>query len=519
MNKLTVMLAVSAAAFATLATAAIAQPAYVKAALADPARPATDVARDMLRKPAEVVVFSKVKPGDTVIELIPGGGYFTRIFAKAVGPNGKVAAASPSIRDMDKAVKAVAAEPAYSNVAVVGFDGPAIAAWPKADVMFTAQNYHDFHLTQAHLDVAAIDHLLFNAVKPGGYLIVEDHVAATGAPVVQTADTLHRIDPAPGPKRAGGGRLRVRRRKRHPAQPGRRSHQAGVRPCRERQDRPVPLSLQEARLSVRSPSRPHGRTGKTEPMKLQLIAAAAVIAAIAAPAIAQAPAAFISAAVADPGRPEKDTKLDASRHPAEIVAFARVKPGDLVMDVFPGGGYWSRIFSKAVGPTGKVVSYVPAEVTGFKSDPMGVAKAMAAEPGRSNVEVASDPLAAPPPATFHDKADVIFTFENYHDFHDTFFKGADVEAFDKAVFQVLKPGGYFIVADHAAPAGSGLKNTEDLHRIDPAAVKAEVEQAGFVFDGETKILANPADPHTAKIFDPAIKGMTDRFVFRFKKPK
>jgi len=175
---------------------AAAQPADLKAAVADPARPAADVARDADRKPAEVLAFARIKPGDTVIELIPGGGYFTRILSKAVGPTGQVVAASPSIRDMDKAVKAVAAEPGYSNVAVVGFDAKAVAAWPKADVMFTAQNYHDFHLTDAHLDVAAIDRLLFNAIKPGGYLIVEDHVAATGAPVVQTADTLHRIDPA-----------------------------------------------------------------------------------------------------------------------------------------------------------------------------------------------------------------------------------------------------------------------------------------------------------------------------------
>ena len=175
---------------------AAAQPANIKAALADPNRPAADVARDMTRKPAEVLAFARIKPGDTVIELIPGGGYFTRILSKAVGPTGKVAAASPSIQDMDKAAKAIAADPAYSNVTSVGFNAAAIAAWPPADVMFTAQNYHDFHLTMAHQDVAAIDRLLFGAVKPGGYLIVEDHVAASGAPVVETADKLHRIDPA-----------------------------------------------------------------------------------------------------------------------------------------------------------------------------------------------------------------------------------------------------------------------------------------------------------------------------------
>ena len=253
-------------------------------------------------------------------------------------------------------------------------------------------------------------------------------------------------------------------------------------------------------------------------MKTALFAMVTAAALLSAPALAQTPSPAIVAAVADHTRPAKDTAQDASRHPAELVAFAHVKPGDTVTDVWPGGGYWSRIFSAVVGPKGKVYAYVPAEIAGFKSDPLGQAKAITAEPGHANVEAISDPLAATPPPEFHDKTDVIWTFENYHDFHDSFMKGADVDAFNRAAFTLLKPGGYYIVADQAAAAGSGLKNTEDLHRIDPAAVKAEVEKAGFVFDGETKVLANPADDHTLKIFDPTIKGKTDRFVFRFRKP-
>ena len=97
-------------------------------------------------------------------------------------------------------------------------------------------------------------------------------------------------------------------------------------------------------------------------------------------------------------------------------------------------------------------------------------------------------------------------------------KGASVDAWNKAVFALLKPGGYYVIGDHAAAAGSGLANTEDLHRIDPAQVRAEVEKAGFVFDGQSKILANPGDNHTLKVFDPAIRGKSDRFVFRFRKP-
>ena len=253
-------------------------------------------------------------------------------------------------------------------------------------------------------------------------------------------------------------------------------------------------------------------------MKVRFAVAGAVLALVALPAAAQAPSPTIAAAVADAGRPEKDVKQDEARHPADLVAFARVKPGDAVVDIWPGAGYWSRIFSKVVGPRGKVYAYVPAEIAGFKSDPLAVAKAISTQPGYANVEAFSDPLAAPPPADMLNKFDVVWTFENYHDFHDSFMKGADVGAFNRAVFLSLKPGGYYVIADQAAAAGSGLKNTEDLHRIDPATVKAEVEKAGFVFDGESKVLINPADDHTLKVFDPAIRGKTDRFVFRFRKP-
>lgn len=226
-----------------------------------------------------------------------------------------------------------------------------------------------------------------------------------------------------------------------------------------------------------------------------------------------------TAAVADASRPAADREKDASRHPDELIAFAGVKAGDVVLDVWPGGGYWSRIFSHVVGPKGHVYAYVPAEITDFKTDPLGKAKALAAEPGLGNVEAISDPLASPPPPEFQNKLDVVWTFENYHDLHDPFLKGASVDGFNSAVFKLLKPGGVYIVADHAAAAGSGLKNTDDLHRIDPATVRAEVEKAGFKYDGQLTTLASPADPHTAAVFDPAIRGKTDRFVYRFRKPK
>ncbi len=246
------------------------------------------------------------------------------------------------------------------------------------------------------------------------------------------------------------------------------------------------------------------------------VAIATLAALLSAQIMAQPPT--ITAAISDQTRPEKDTAQDKLRRPAELVAFSKVKAGDAVVDVVPGGGYWTRIFSTVVGPKGKVYAYVPAELAGFKSDPVAVARAITSEAGHGNVEQISLPLAQPRPASTNSSIDIVWTFENYHDFHDSFMKGADVGAFNGAVFAMLKPGGYYIVGDHAAAAGSKLKNTEDLHRIDPEAVKAEVEKAGFVFDGEIKVLANPEDDHSLKVFDPAIRGKTDRFVFRFRKP-
>jgi len=249
-----------------------------------------------------------------------------------------------------------------------------------------------------------------------------------------------------------------------------------------------------------------------------LFATATLAVSVSGAAHAQAPSDAVTAAVADTARPPKDVQQDESRHPAELVAFAKVKPGDVVVDVWPGGGYWSRIFSTVVGPKSKVYAFVPAEIAGFKSDPVGLAKQISTESGHANVAAISHPVDEPPPASMYNTIDVVWTFENYHDLHDSFMKGANVDGFNAGVFKALKPGGYYVIADHAAAAGSGLKNTEDLHRIDPAAVRAEVEKAGFVFDGETKVLANAADDHSLKVFDPAIRGKTDRFVLRFKKP-
>jgi predicted methyltransferase len=203
---------------------------------------------------------------------------------------------------------------------------------------------------------------------------------------------------------------------------------------------------------------------------------------------------------------------------SELTRFARVDAGSTVIDVYPGDGDWTRLFSEAVGPGGRVYSFVPAEVAHFKNDPVGLMRTLAKEPGLENVEAVSAGLVALPDVM--QPADVLWLHLFYHDLHTALIqdKGATAADFNRAVYERLKRGGAYVIVDHAAAAGSGTNDTQALHRIDPASVRAEVEAAGFVLDAESAMLANEDDPHSIKVFDPAIKGETDRFAFRFVKP-
>ena len=225
----------------------------------------------------------------------------------------------------------------------------------------------------------------------------------------------------------------------------------------------------------------------------------------------------IKAAVADAARPEADRDRDADRKPAESIAFAGMKPGQTVADLIPGSGYFTRIFSAVVGPNGHVYA-VPTpkrpDAPADRPDPAAAVQAIAADPHYSNVTVAQQKLTD---LSLPSPADVIWTSQNYHDIHNI--PNIDVVAFDKKVFDALKPGGVFIVLDHTAEKGSGFRDTNTLHRIDPEAVKKEVESAGFKFVGESDVLHNANDPHTAKVFDPSIRGKTDQFILKFRKPK
>ena len=245
------------------------------------------------------------------------------------------------------------------------------------------------------------------------------------------------------------------------------------------------------------------------------LAGAAVLAAQVSQAAHGIPA-YITAAVNDSGRPADDTKRDADRKPGEVIAFAGIKPGMHIAELVPGSGYFTRIFAKVVGDKGYVYAYVPSELDEFVKKKLGNVDVSGQFHDYSNVSVLHQPLAK---FVLPEQVDVVWTSQNYHDFHDPFFGPQDMAALDKAIFAALKPGGVFLVIDHSAPKGSGIADTNTLHRIDEAVVKQEVEAAGFKLAGESNVLRNPKDDRTLKVFDPSIRGKTDQFVLKFVKPR
>ena len=251
-------------------------------------------------------------------------------------------------------------------------------------------------------------------------------------------------------------------------------------------------------------------------MKRILILATGFVAALGAPdaIAAHTTPAYVTAAINDTARPDEDKKLDEERLPSDMLAFAGIKPGMKVMDLIPGRGYFTRLFAKAVGDQGYVYSYQPTEFDAFNKGKPAPIKAVATEyKNVSAIDAPINSLAAP------ELLDVVWTSQNYHDLHDSFAKPADLAIINKAVFAALKPGGLYIVLDHAAAAGSGLRDTETLHRIDEATVKQEVLAAGFKLVGESNVLRNPKDPHDKLVFDPSIRHHTDEFILKFMKPR
>jgi predicted methyltransferase len=224
----------------------------------------------------------------------------------------------------------------------------------------------------------------------------------------------------------------------------------------------------------------------------------------------------LSAAIADPRRPGDQVALDSSRKPAQLMAFAELKAGDRVADFMPGNGYFTRIMSEVVGANGHVYAFLPQEqLANCAPSEVAGTKALQGDRRYANISVLSAPTTK---FRVPKSLDVIWTAQNYHDLHDSFMGPANVAAVNRAFFKALKPGGVYLVVDHVAEPGSGLRDTESLHRIDPIRLRQEIEAAGFVLDAQSDVLRNPEDDHHLSVFDSRVRGKTDQAAYRFRKP-
>ena len=249
-------------------------------------------------------------------------------------------------------------------------------------------------------------------------------------------------------------------------------------------------------------------------MKSYLAALAMTVMPIAA---VQAVPADVAAAVSTPGRPADAVALDAGRHPAEILRFMGLRRGDRALDLFTDSGYYAELMARGVGPGGSVTGWQPTQFTqdSTRRELDGVRQR------NPNFRAMITPAAGfNLPASAYDFAMI------HLDYHDTYYDNARVhyhmepEAFLRTLFQAMKPGGTVAVIDHVAnPGGDTRAVVNALHRIDPATVRADFERAGFVFDGESDLLRNPQDDHSKLVFDPSIRAHTDRFVYRFRRPR
>ena len=235
----------------------------------------------------------------------------------------------------------------------------------------------------------------------------------------------------------------------------------------------------------------------------------------AAPTAAVAPE--VAAAIADPARPPDEVARDGARRTAEVLSFASVGPGDRVADFMSGGAYFTRLFSRVVGDRGHVYAFLPEEQL-KNCAPFETAgtRALVGDAHYANVTVLRAPVdrfSSPEPL------DLIWTSLNFHDLYDSFMGPANVPQVVAAMFTALKPGGALVIIDHVAEPGSGVRDTESLHRIDPETIIHTVRAAGFVLETQSDLLRNATDHHDRVVFDPAIRGRTDQVVLKFMKPR
>jgi predicted methyltransferase len=243
-----------------------------------------------------------------------------------------------------------------------------------------------------------------------------------------------------------------------------------------------------------------------------LLALAVVALAVTGGALAQPP----NFDIRSPTDPSRGNALSNPEFKGpEVLKFIGAKKGDRVADIF--SGRFTTALAGVVGPKGRVYAVMPEEAIKIHPELRDMLPARAKDPAYANVETTA---AAINDMVLPDKLDAVFIRQNYHDLHARFMGPADVPSFNRKVFAALKPGGVYVILDHVAlPGGEVNAVANRLHRIDPETVKAEVEAAGFKFDGESKVLANPADAHDKMVLDKSILGKTDQFLFRFKKPK
>ena len=224
-------------------------------------------------------------------------------------------------------------------------------------------------------------------------------------------------------------------------------------------------------------------------------------------------AATYATALADPLRPAAERERDAARLPGELLAFAQVARGEKVGDYIMGGGYLTRILAAAVGPEGRVYAFQPAEFIAFRAQYGEDQKTVDA--AYDNVVAVAGSAPAP---VWPEPLDTIVTVQNFHDLYS---KRAPADTGLRAarnLYAALKPGGTMVVVDHSAAAGTGATTSDALHRIDKQTVIDAFTAAGFTLEAKSDLYARPADPRTANVFDPAIRGNTDQFTLRFSKP-
>jgi predicted methyltransferase len=232
----------------------------------------------------------------------------------------------------------------------------------------------------------------------------------------------------------------------------------------------------------------------------------------------EASRAAIAAAIASPDRPRSDLEQDARRKPRQVLEFTGVAPGMHVIDVFSAGGYYTELLARTVGATGQVIAYNNPPYASFAAKAIAERYAGDRLPNVKQVTSTIEDLDLVPASL-----DLALFVMSYHDLYwrpdDGSWPATDPLLLLAKLNAALKPGAVVVVEDHVAnPGGDPSQVVADLHRIDPSVVKRDFKKAGFVFEAQDDVLANPADDHTKLVFDESVHGKTDRFLFRFRKP-